>query len=947
MGYSDHKRLRRALRRRSLLRKCGLVLSAGIRIAGIVVLAVAIYGALDYILALQPKTRVVLDVALGAGLFGVLVSWLLAVHRLGIRDMAIHLDDETRDPRRDMLSACELGHRLETRSSAKREALPDFLAESAVHASVAKLRNLGFRHTFPWRALRASLRAFGIQLLVALCIVCLDVGASRVISQRLVFPTRDIPPYSRYTFSITPSFPTVLYGGNLELAVTVHGAPVRGQVMCLTRHENTITQTACYKETGAHFVQRLERVTTPTEFCFSIGRARSRWQRIHVRYQPEVAAVRATVFPPDYTGLPAKNAIIGSQPLQAIAGSRVELRVTSNRDLERGELQIRPKANPERAVLVAGERAEAGSILFAWIVDHAATLSLRIFDVAGTPNTEPLVLEQALIPDLPPVPVLEMPPRHSLAMEGSKLPLRGHIDDDYGLRYVGLVRGLVGYRDRFKTEPGIGGQKRHEIVHEVDLGAVGAKPGDVLEFYIEAGDRNPALDGVAASELARVEIISEAEYTDMMRQKTTIDAFVARFREAHKALRDLRNATAALQDALASEERDDNTVEEQLKQLKQNHRRAQDVLLRLSLDFAIYDIEEQLQAQLQEVSRSVDKHSDWLHASTPDDPALPANLERMAADLNPGGDALEENLRDAEMIAAVARVMEQAQLFRRLLRQQTELVRRLERYRGEALGAGPSLLRTMQRRQEEIRTQLEGFSKTLRELAAALPFDMKELADDVLEFVDAIEAAEILKLMSDAESAAENQDGRGAWQSANVALERMKALLPDPNEGEGEGEGEGEMDGNGFAQLCAGQKPGSCSGDGIGQTLSQMLDALCNKPGDGSGRGYTGRSGGGAGGGDQGDGYWVERQSALDVPLFGPPRTDYAPPRGGEGHAGKQQRGSGRPRQIAPTAHERLETQPRTKADSRSMLIEELPPKYRDSIKRYFLPQNSNGASQP
>ena len=605
------------------------------------------------------------------------------------------------------------------------------------------------------------------------------------------------------------------------------------------------------------------------------------------------------------------------------------MRVTSNRDLVRGELSIQPEHNPADVIHVLGEQGVAGTMQFAWMATHAGTVSVRVFDLSGTANREPLVFKQMLAADEAPAPVLDEPPVHSLATAGSTLPIRGSVSDDHGLRYVGLTCGLVGYRDRFKTLPGAGGTTQYDVRHDVDLKSIGVQPGDVLEFYIEAGDRNPALSGVAASTLARVEIISDEEYAAMLRARTTLQAFLARFKEANKTMEALRNAVAALQETLDTKSPDPDAAKQQLEHLRQQHRKSQDAFLRLSIDFTIYDIEASLQKRLGEISSTVDKQSTWLGDITYDSPELPEHLARMAEDLSPHSKALAEDMADASDIVAIVRIMQQAQVFKRLLKQQQELVRRLERYRSQSLGGGQSLLPAMQRRQAEIREQLLAFGPKLVELAGELPGDQFQLRQDSMAFAETIKTANIAGYMSQSENASENQNGRDAWQAANAALERMNGLLPE----DGEKERDPDGDSNLFGDLCKGN--GSGYRKSLASTLAQMLEALCSQPGNGIGYG-SGRGSGGGGAGDENDGYWGAGQSPLDVPVLGPQRGDYGDKRrGGKGHTGKAGAGTGKPR-IGAQSNEHIQIRQQNNADSKSMLIEEIPEKYRDAIKEYF-----------
>ena len=944
MGFSDIQLFNLAINRHRKLRKLGLLLCSLIRIAGITASIIACYGLLDYFMAFHSKTRLVMDVILGFGLFGIFVSWLLDLTKLSQRQMAAHLDRASGNPRRDILCACELASRHKKEQSK----LESYLTGQVIKQGITELKNISYRLSFPFSELRRRLRTTLIQTAITLAILSLNPTAAKTIFSRIITPLRDIPPYSTYTFKISPQHPSVIYGGNLDISAKISGAPSTSQVWCQLRSNGKLNRLACFKNGASNYTQRLEQITDPLDFCFVIGKARSHWQHITINYQPEIAAIIITITPPPYSMLPARQFPAGSEPLTVLPGSRISLQVTSNRDLKQGNLTITPPRHPDQTKLVSGNRTPQGDITFNWVATRNATVSIRIFDHTGTANRKPFTIRQSLITDLPPTVTITQPPAYSLATPESIVPIRGEASDDLGLRYAGITRSLVGYRDRFTEIPAVFSRKTFDINYSLNLAEIGVNPGDVLEFYAEAGDRNPALTGVAASDLIRIKIISNDEYIAILRERTTIEAFSARFNLAQQNMQNLQQAIKDLQQELKKSPNNSAKIAQKLKKLQQQQKQTLDTFRRISNDFAVYDIENSLKQQLKQITTNISKHSQWLNNATAESPDLAAKLNQMADDVNVQANELQQTTDAATEIAALAKLMQQAMTFQQLLREQESLTRRLARYRNKKFSERKALLAALNLRQKEIREQLIQFAATITKLAGELPPQHRKLADDTTDFAKRIFSDQIPQTMANAENACRNQNGLTAWQFADQALKKLKALLSNQQQNgknckngtnckNGKKGTKGKKGRNSFCDMCNGNlcSSGGNNGSCISQTLQEMLDAFLKKGCQKSGNNPAlGRSGSGLGG--TAGGYWRQGQSQLNTPVYGPQRSQYTRYMRGSGKGGHGNASCNTASFIKPQNQEHAKPTSRKRADSKSMLIEEVPEKYRQAIKEYF-----------
>ena len=900
--------------------QAGLLLRALFRLTGLAALVLLGYVLLDFFLAFGTRARFVLNALAGIFLVGTFLVSLVHVLKITDRDAARRADRLLAVPRKPVLSAFELDRWMRARPAAA--GFGTFLIGQTITRADGELGSLRLRDHFPLREIWGQFRLLMVQLLVVGLLLAAHTTASHTIIRRILHPTRDIPPYSRYTFTVSPESPLILYGGNAELAVTVGGAPVRSQVWFITRHGANRHRAACFQQSGTVFAQRLEKVVSPVEFCFAVGRARSKWHRVNLLLQPQIAMAEAHIAPPAYSRRPPRRFFVGNEEFAALPRSEARLVITSNRPLLDGVLTVRPALGIEADRTVTGRRTARNTVEFTWTMDTPAILEATIRDLRGTRNRDPLRIRQKTVPDAPPEAHITHPDHFALATPAATLPLSGYVTDDLGLRRVELVRTVVGYRDRIKPL----GPETHtcnfEFDNTLDLKALGTEPGQVLEFYIEAGDLNPSLMGIGASDVARVQIISEQEYAAMLRDKATLEQFMERYNQAAAHLQRLKDALQKARDAASS---DPKAAEAALAEARAAAEAAAAFFRNLGSDFPIYDMEQRLSKVAEKMARAMDKIWQLLKDTQASNPRLPGIMSGLLSALAQPDDELQKEITNARELEKVARVMQCAGRFREIVRRQRELVRRLDRFREEG-GVDTKLLASLGRRQDELRRALELLAADLLERAGKLPDTYRNLRSSAKQFAELIHENQIPGLMGKGATAARNQDGRRARSFATLALEALEKLMSD-------------CKGECFGGMCQGDMPFSVPKD-MASTMAQMLAALLGqsgRPGSGSDSQGVGGIGTGAGfGGSADDGFWMGGYSPINMPIFGPSRMMFrSTSQPGVRATSGSGRGTGTGR-VAPEDTEKMDVKHKGDLRSRSMPLENVPEKYREAIKRYF-----------
>ncbi len=124
----------------------------------------------------------------------------------------------------------------------------------------------------------------------------------------------------------------------------------------------------------------------------------------------------------------------------------------------------------------------------------------------------------------------------------------------------------------------------------------------------------------------------------------------------------------------------------------------------------------------------------------------------------------------------------------------------------------------------------------------------------------------------------------------------------------------------------------------VAQTMNQMMQALMARVPRGVGQGQIGGAGGGAGGSGD-DGYSVAGNS-VNVPLYGPDRTNYSQSSNVTGTCAS----SVHSQSTAKNNQEKGKIKPKNQQDTTDSKLapENIPARYKQAVKRYFSQESEN-----
>jgi hypothetical protein len=325
---------------------------------------------------------------------------------------------------------------------------------------------------------------------------------------RFAEPFADHPPWSPTDFalSIHPTEPAV--GDTVRLTIDTSGALPDSLHLVLRSAADRTRLPASPAPRAAHdsrrvFTATLHDVREPLHVYAEGSTGRSRTLHIVPTREPRLIDASVRVSPPPYTRAATAVRSLHSpsapgDPIRAVVGSRLALRVTATLPLRADSLTISPAIpfdlTTERRTLTAAAALDQ---------PEACEFRLDPIGESGVPSRDRRRLALSVVPDEPPSLALDAPPwtgRDLLAPAGATLRVASHVTDDFGLRVLALAWARLDPRGRWISSGLVEriGHDRPPIITSPDLPIdfdarlalprLGIDPGDTLIITVLAMD---------------------------------------------------------------------------------------------------------------------------------------------------------------------------------------------------------------------------------------------------------------------------------------------------------------------------------------------------------------------------------------------------------------------------------------------------------------------------
>jgi hypothetical protein len=268
---------------------------------------------------------------------------------------------------------------------------------------------------------------------------------------------------------------------------------------------------------------------------------------ISVVQRLNVASVQLIVQPPPYVNEPPTPVALDTAPATVTYGSKLTLKATFNKNLD-------PSVLPSLVTLAGEDQlgklpeiawdAPAGSTITGhWIAKVSTSFGVQATDLDGFNNGDLANYQIIVRPDQMPAIQVTNPGRNEECTPQAVIPLRAVAEDDFGIQTVKLVVMRIGDKPTLLTtttlmENGVpinaswarlesaGDTRRWQLDYKWDLSALpvtdvvaALKPGDVLEYHLEAQD-NFSFEGKTHDPVSsgryRITLMSQEQFTSLM-----------------------------------------------------------------------------------------------------------------------------------------------------------------------------------------------------------------------------------------------------------------------------------------------------------------------------------------------------------------------------------------------------------------------------------------------
>ena len=677
------------------------------------------------------------------------------------------------------------------------------------------------------------------------------VGGPHVRSEwmRFLDPFGDHPPFSLTNLEIISpdGKQRVVYGSGFTVEVTATGHQPKELFLTAVSDEGKILIPMSARGDGT-FLAHLENITSPLTLTAHTqdDSTRSHRRTLGLILTPNIGRTTVTLTPPEYTGLPSRELPYRFSALQALEGTQITFRIESNRPLGSGTLSL-DTGNGTPSSFPLEPAADSPKIATANLTTtDSGRLTFDIIDIAGNSATENPAASLTVTRDMPPAIAVTIPDEDALVVDGLTVPITIDATDDYGLTSVRLH---ISINDEFialdpitfTEEP----TTRYRMEYPLDLGKIGALPGDKVAIFAEAIDSRPEPQ-ITRTTMRRLDVITEEEYNRLLREEADVADIAGKYEDL----------LSRLEQRIEEQRRIEEQLKELMKQVAENPH-DQEILDKFSTAFSeqyelneslkdlademsdfgrddpVYDFEKELQEKLAEQAKSIresaeqnseDSEKALEKGDVP--PAIPSEemidaMEQAAREqrerLQGESDkAKEEVIQPLQDLANLHELMKDFNLFKELAEQQRELAEQTKAYADKKeLNAEDRLaLRDLGAKQRELAPKLEELSRKLKHDAEAAEEKFPEAAAEAKELAEAMDSANMPDLARRAAQSMLGNKPDDSHDQAKNLQEEMERLLGE--------QGEGGEQGQGLAQgleRALGGKNGMKPGDSFRQMM--------------------------------------------------------------------------------------------------------------------------------
>jgi hypothetical protein len=678
---------------------------------------------------------------------------------------------------------------------------------------------------------------------------------------RLFLPWMDsiTPPYSPTRYEVRPPGATVRYGDSLTVSVRVSGRMPENIALMTQSQGGDWHRIAMDSDAQDAYSVRLDSLRDDTLFYVQGSTGRSTQYKITVTRPPALRSLRAVYRYPPYTARPPATEVVNAAGLHGLAGTGVALQIVSNRDLAAGELTVRTiDGGTQRFPLqIAAGSAVAADAQFKLVRPGDFQLALTATDGQVNPDAAhgKIVIEKDQRPSV----WFTFPAQDLMVTPDMKVPLRLQAEDDNGVQQVEVHRIINDLSDSPRDFPSAPPVKKIGATVEMDMGALGVRPGDQITYHATVYDNAPGKPNIGESETYTIKVVSSEEFAKALREQRDAAELGQETRDIAGALKDLADQQSELAKEMERLQKElaqhpnDSSLQKRMREARKAQQELQRQAQQMANNLREYSqspsasaLERALKQKLAQIAQQMGATAQGsMQQAQSGNPGQAAASARAAAQqLAKMNAQMEAQIqRSIEHLAEILPLYNDVDRFMALLDQQGQLALKARQFQ-QTMGstsADKARLEMLANEQSRIARELTQLQQDLATHAAAAEEHFPKAAASARRIAAEIGTRRIPELMEAGRDAFRQWDGPSGFTNAQRALEQMKAMV---QECQGSAQGEACKELDIALERTLGQ---SGLGNSLGQ-FSMNMGMGNNGMGIGTGgmmAGMTGQHGGG------------------------------------------------------------------------------------------------------
>jgi hypothetical protein len=412
------------------------------------------------------------------------------------------------------------------------------LRRAVIHETARDAQPLDFSRVFQPAPARRALGAAALVVLVGGAIALASPAKARIGLARLARPFGDDAWPRVYNLAFRDP-PTRLAAGQTFEAELLrdaeHRVPDEARIHYRYETGGEVTEEVeSMQLLGGAMVARKENVHRPFAYRAEGGDDQSMdWIPLEVVEPPRIEALKLTLHPPAYSGLPVEPS---DKNIHALRGTRVELTGAATKRLRAASVQ--QEGGPQLQAQITADGygfSLASDAAEPFVIDKTGTYTITLVDREGLEGGADERFDIRSVADLAPSLTIEQPSANIFVTANGTVPLKIVAKDDLAIREIGLhfsrsdnadvedfaVPLYRGPQTAAPVEAGgllVGGRlgESRALEHRWSLSELNLKQGAQITVWATAGDYLPQS---GKSTVRRLTIISPGELEERLAQR--------------------------------------------------------------------------------------------------------------------------------------------------------------------------------------------------------------------------------------------------------------------------------------------------------------------------------------------------------------------------------------------------------------------------------------------